>query len=175
MGIKCWCHSSDQGVPTPKQGKEEILDINDMPKEHPHCKQKRGKDGGKLIQAALTSITSMFSPRLAAQSNKDTPTKGHPHRSRIPHQGSELAQRFWYPHQGSVLSHSDSSWIAHQQSTPSHHSSLGISLQVSTQNNSDQSSESSSCSNMSSDIHDYSQKMKSELEKYKNNQRAKAG
>ena len=33
--------------------------------------------GNGLIQSALTSITSMFSPRREAQSEKDTPTKGH--------------------------------------------------------------------------------------------------
>ena len=45
-GGKCQHHFLDQGVPTPKglrQDEEEAANIDDVPKEHPHRKQKEGK------------------------------------------------------------------------------------------------------------------------------------
>ena len=46
VGGKCWCHSSDQGAPTPKgprQDEEEAANIDEVPEECPHRKHKEGK------------------------------------------------------------------------------------------------------------------------------------
>ena len=52
VGRKCWCHSSDQGVPTLRQDEEEAANIDDMPKEHPCRKQKEGMLAGKALKEA---------------------------------------------------------------------------------------------------------------------------
>ena len=43
VGTKCWCHSSDQGMPTLRQDEEGMADIDDMPEEHPCQKQNEGR------------------------------------------------------------------------------------------------------------------------------------
>ena len=43
VGAKCLHHSSDQGVPIPRQEEEEMAEIDDTSKEHPCCKQKEGR------------------------------------------------------------------------------------------------------------------------------------
>ena len=50
VGRKCQCHSSDQGVPTPRQDEEEAANIDDMPKECPHRKHKEGRLAGKALR-----------------------------------------------------------------------------------------------------------------------------
>ena len=50
VGIKHQCHSSDQGVPTPRQDKEEAANFDDLPKEHPHRKQKEGRSVGRALK-----------------------------------------------------------------------------------------------------------------------------
>ena len=32
-GMKCWCHLSDQGVPTPQQEEEETAELDNTPKK----------------------------------------------------------------------------------------------------------------------------------------------
>ena len=49
MGAKHWCHSSDQGVPAPRQEEEEMMDIDDLSKECPHCKQKEGRLASRTL------------------------------------------------------------------------------------------------------------------------------
>ena len=50
MGAKHWCHSSDQGVPTLMQDEEEMVVIDDLPKECPHCMQNEGRPVMKAIK-----------------------------------------------------------------------------------------------------------------------------
>ena len=40
---------ADQGVPALRQGEEEMADIDDIPKEHPCCKQKEGRPAAKTL------------------------------------------------------------------------------------------------------------------------------
>ena len=49
-GAKHLGHSSDQGVPTLRQEEEETVDIDDIPKEHPHHKQKEGRLVMKVLK-----------------------------------------------------------------------------------------------------------------------------
>ena len=50
VGIKCWCHSSDQGVPALRQDEVYVAYFDEMPKEHPHRKQKGGRQAGKALK-----------------------------------------------------------------------------------------------------------------------------
>ena len=50
MGAKCWCHSLDQGVPTPRQEEEEMADINDLHEECPCHKWKEGRLAVKTLK-----------------------------------------------------------------------------------------------------------------------------
>ena len=50
VGTKCWHHSLDQGVPTPRQDKEEAANINDKPEECPCQKQKEGRLAAKALK-----------------------------------------------------------------------------------------------------------------------------
>ena len=49
-GTKCQWHSSDKGVPAPRQEEEEMADINNPPKEHPHHKPKEGGLAAKALK-----------------------------------------------------------------------------------------------------------------------------
>ena len=51
-GVKCQCHSSDQGVPAPGQDEEEVPDIDDTPEECPHKKWKDRRLAGKALKEA---------------------------------------------------------------------------------------------------------------------------
>ena len=50
MGTKCWHHSLDQGMPGLRQEEEEMVDIDDPPKEHPHHKQKEWRLAVKALK-----------------------------------------------------------------------------------------------------------------------------
>ena len=52
VGAKCWCCTLDQGVPTLRQDEEEVPNIDDIPKEHPHKKQKDGRLVGNALKEA---------------------------------------------------------------------------------------------------------------------------
>ena len=49
-GTKHQCHSSDQGVPAPRQEEEETVEPNYTPKEWPHQKQKEGRLAVKALK-----------------------------------------------------------------------------------------------------------------------------
>ena len=50
MGTTHWHHSSDQGVPAPRQEEEEMADINDPLKECPCHRQKEGRLAVKALK-----------------------------------------------------------------------------------------------------------------------------
>ena len=50
VGAKFQCHSSDQGVPKLRQDEEETVDIDDIPKECSHKKQKKGRPAVKALK-----------------------------------------------------------------------------------------------------------------------------
>ena len=50
VGAQCQCHSSDQGVPTPRPEEEETAICDDTPKECPHQKCKEGRPAVKALK-----------------------------------------------------------------------------------------------------------------------------
>ena len=50
MGTKYQHHSSNQGVPAPRQEEEEMVDIDKLPEEHPCHKQKEGRLVAKALK-----------------------------------------------------------------------------------------------------------------------------
>ena len=63
VGAKFWHHSLDQGMLILRQDEEEMADIDDITKEHPHPKQKEGKPVVKALkephQEAFSKVTEL--------------------------------------------------------------------------------------------------------------------
>ena len=72
VGATCQCCSSDQGVPTQRQDKEEVADIDNIPKEHLCKKQKDGRLGGRLWKSLREKL---FLKSQTLWRQPDGPTK----------------------------------------------------------------------------------------------------
>ena len=62
LGEKCQHHPSNQGVPAPRQDKEEVADLDSIPKECPHKKRKDRRPVGKALKEPWSEA---FSKELA--------------------------------------------------------------------------------------------------------------
>ena len=49
-GVKHWPCSFNHGVPTPRLEEDEMADIEDIPEDHPHHKQKEGRPTMKALK-----------------------------------------------------------------------------------------------------------------------------
>ena len=76
-GAKHQCHSLDQGLPTLRQEEEEMTDIDDIPKEHPHHKRKEGKPAVKALKEPYWEASSkeLGVVKVARQAYKAPPAQ----------------------------------------------------------------------------------------------------
>ena len=86
MGTKWQCHSFHQGVSTPRQ--EEAAELDDTPKEPPHCRQKEGRSIEK---------PSLKSENLSGQLGKTTTRHTGLTTSMRGHMTSLLPSGTWLP------------------------------------------------------------------------------